>query len=237
MHIVVCDDREADRALLVEYCRRYQEERRLSLTVRTFENAGGMLSGEEASLADVVFLDIYMEGASGVKASRILRSKGYQGAIIFTTTSTEHYADGYEVDAAHYLVKPVSYEAFSEAMRRALSRLGRQERTVWVNCGRSELEIPVDSIQYAEVYDHRTILHTGKGELTVSQPLSTLEKMLGGAPFLRCYRCYLINMDYVKKMNDASFLMKSGEEIPIARDGRAELKKSYMSYIFKRLEG
>ncbi|MBM6799453.1 DNA-binding response regulator, partial [Coprobacillus cateniformis] len=49
-------------------------------------------------------------------------------------------------------------------------------------------------------------------------------------------RYYIINMDFVKRMNDDSFIMKDNKQIPLSRDGRSALRKRYLSYIFKRME-
>lgn len=236
MLAVICDDITADRTQLQEFCTRYAKEHCLPLTTLEYENAGELLKNQEARNADVMFLDIYMEGASGIDAARILRSKGYRGCLIFTTTSREHYADGFDVEATHYLLKPITWEFFCEAMRRVTNHKSTSERKIRVSIGRSELDINATGIQYIEVYGHKTLLHTTKGDLTVNQALSTLEKSLGGDPFLRCYRCYIINMDYVQRLKEDAFLMKDGKEIPLSRDGRMAIKNRYLSYIFEEME-
>ncbi len=78
------------------------------------KNAGALLQSKEVMHADILFLDIYMEGASGIDAANILRGKGYNGTLIFTTTSREHYAEGFDLAAAHYLIKPITWESFCE---------------------------------------------------------------------------------------------------------------------------
>lgn len=237
MLAVICDDVADHREILLAHCSRYGRENRLSVDTLEFENAGALLQSREARSADVMFLDIYMDGALGVDAARILRSKGYRGALVFTTTSTEHYADGFDVEAAHYLLKPVGWDAFREAMRRSLSRTEPAVRRVRVTAGREELEVDVSGIKYIEVYGHRTILHTVKGEMAVGQSLSAMEEALGGNPFLRCYRYFIVNMDFVRQLNEDSFLMQDGRKIPLSRDGRPALKSRYMAYVFGRMEG
>lgn len=237
MLAVICDDQAADRELLLEFCIRYARENRLPITTLAFENAGALLQNREARGADTLFLDIYMEGALGVDAALILRSKGFRGSIVFTTTSCEHYADGFEVEAVHYLLKPVTWPFFCEAMRRVHDRISTQARMLRVTAGHTEVDVDVSGLRYIEVYGHKTILHTCKGEITVDQSLSALEERLGGDPFLRCYRYFIVNMDYVDRVVEDAFLMKDGREIPLSRDGRAAIKNRYLSYVFKRMEG
>lgn len=237
MLAVICDDFAADRETLRQYCARYAKENCLPIATLEFENAGALLQSREARSAGVMFLDIYMDGALGVDAARILRGKGYLGALVFTTTSAQHYADGFDVEAAHYLLKPVGWEPFCEAMRRVQDRINTGTRRVRVTAGRDEVDVDISGVKYIEVYGHKTVLHTVKGQVAVSQSLSALEERLGGDPFLRCYRYFIVNMDFVKRLNEDSFLMKDGREIPLSRDARAALKSRYMAYVFKRMEG
>ena len=237
MLAVICDDLAADRELLTGFCTLYAGENRLPIATLAFENAGALLQSREARSADVLFLDIYMEGALGVDAARILRSKCFRGAIVFTTTSREHYADGFEVEAIHYLLKPVSWAAFCESMRRVHDHSSIKARTMRVTTGRTMVDVDISGLRYVEVYGHKTILHTSKGEIAVGQSLSALEEALGGDPFLRCYRYFIVNMDFVKRVTKDTFLMKDGREIPLSRDGRAAIKNRYLSYVFKRMEG
>lgn len=236
MLILICDDLAPDRKILEEFCTHYAKENDLTIETYQFQNAGALLKFPKAQDADILFLDIYMEGASGIDAARILRGKGFTGSLIFTTTSQEHYADGFELAALHYLVKPVTWSAFCEAMRRCLEKKSPRKRMVWVNAGRSEMEIDMNVIRYVEVYGHKTILNTSKGEIVVTQTLSMLEQILHEGPFLKCYRSFLINMDYVQRIEGDAFLMKDNREIPISRDHRAQLKNHYMNYVFKKME-
>lgn len=236
MLAVICDDLAGDRELLSGYCTRYARENRLPIATLEFENAGALLQCQEAYCADVIFLDIYMEGSLGMDAARILRGKGYSGSLVFTTISVEHYADSYDVEATHYLGKPVSWEFFCESMRRVLKQTITSPRTVQVNIGRTKMEMDVSCIHYIEVYGHKTVLYTLHGEVNVNQSLAALASQLGGDPFLRCYRYFIVNMDFVKRMNEDSFLMKDGREIPLSRDGRAALKSRYLAYVFRRMD-
>lgn len=131
----------------------------------------------------------------------------------------------------------MSWEAFCESMRRVHGRVKASVKRVRVTAGREPVDIDVSGIRYIEVYGHKTVLHTVRGEVAVRQSLAALEEALGGDPFLRCYRCFIVNMDFVKRLGEDSFLMKDGREIPLSRDGRAALKSRYMSYVFQRMEG
>jgi len=237
MLIAFCDDNEKERTLLLEYATRYGARHSLHIEPRPYSDAESLLADPAVKQTAAMFLDIYMDGISGVEAAHILRERGYAGAIVLCTTSRDHFADGFIVDASHYLLKPVDFDNFSEAMRRVLRLTGKMARTITVQSGRDQLAIPVTQIQFAEVYNHETLLHLQGRTLTVVHSLAALEDMLGGEPFLRCYRSYIVNMDYVERIDDNAFVMKSGKHVLIARDGRKGIQSRYLAYVFSRMEG
>lgn len=237
MRIAFCDDNQYERHVMLGFAARYAKEHSIRIEPRPYADAVSLLDDPEANGIEAMFLDIYMEGVSGVEAARVLRERGYTGAIVLCTTSRDHFADGFVVDASHYLLKPVAYNSFCEAMRRVRRLTGTKARTVSVQSGHDRLSVPVAAIQYAEVFDHETVLHLHDRTFAVRQSLSALEDMLGGDPFLRCYRSFIVNMDYVERIEDDSFVMKDGARVLIARDGRKEIQSRYLAYVFGRMEG
>lgn len=69
MLAVICDDLAADREILLNFCARYAKDNRLPIATLEFENVGALLQNREARAADVMFLDIYIDGALGVDAA------------------------------------------------------------------------------------------------------------------------------------------------------------------------
>ena len=236
MQIAFCDDDEQECKWLLECAAGYAAQSGLRIAPRAYPDAESLLRDPTVTQMTAVFLDIYMEGISGLEAARALRGRGYSGAIVLVTTSRDHFADGFVVDASHYLLKPVKYESFSEAMRRVLRLSKTVTNIITVRCGRDRVRVPVSQIQYAEVYNHETLLHLKGRTLMIGHSLSALENMLGGEPFLRCYRSHIVNMDYVERIDSDSFVMKNGTRLLIARDGRKGVQGRYFSYVFSRME-
>lgn len=236
MRIMICDDVKEDRELLQSYCQRYAALKDMPIEIQVYENAGKLLQYRQHEEIDAMFLDIYMDGASGVDAAHILRNKGYRGDVVFTTTSKEHYADGFALEATHYLIKPVTWESFCEAMRRICKRCREETHSITVTVDRKEIQINVSNITYIEVYGHKTMLHTKHTELSIRESLVSIEAMLQGLDFLRCYRYFIINMAWVARLNKNGFLMKDGREIPISRDTGSEIKRIYLAYLFRKSE-
>lgn len=235
MLIVFCEDMPLDMERLMDLCDRYAEEKGYRFETACYAHSDALLADPDARRADIIMLDIMMpceEGhrSAGVDTARRLRSEGYEGAIVFTSTSEDYYPEGFEVGAMHYLIKPLTYEAVVQALDRAISMIRAPERIITVPVNRIQVSVPLCQIQYAEVYGRETILHTNGDTLRVLLPLKSIERMLEGGPFLRCYRSYIINMDCVASMEENCFVLLDGTRIPLTLRNRQALRERFFTY-------
>lgn len=235
VQIVICEDISRDMEVTLDLCDRYAAEHGYDMDLLPYGSAEKLLSDPAVRQADVLMLDIMMEGPNGphpagVEIARTLRREGYAGAIIFTTDSSEYYPEGFEVSAMHYLIKPLSYEAVSEALDRAVRQILKPQRVITVPVNRIQVTIATRTIRYAEVYGRETMLHTTTEPLRVLLPLKRIEELLHGDPFLHCYRSYIINMDFVQSLEDDHFRLTGGTRIPITMRNRQSIRERYFAY-------
>lgn len=236
MRIILCEDNKSDLKLLERHCRQYALERAGDITVIPVSTVEELLEEGLNHRDDVLFLDIYLEEESGIDAAQLLRRQGFTGDIILETVSSEHYAHGYSIEAIHYLKKPISYEAFCEAMRRVEKRHKEECDSLTVTSGHIPIQIPFLNIRYIEVYGHYLWVHTVNGSVRTRTSLSTIMTQLPSRLFIRCYRSYIVNLTHVHQLGDHDFLMSDGKHIPIAREKRGEACSRYMSYMFREME-
>ena len=110
MRIAIVDDLAGDRALLRERLERQLQRRSVQADLLEFESGESFLAAEREQRFTAAFLDVYMTGMSGVDAAKELRTFDTDCLLIFTTTSTDHALEGFQVRAMHYLVKPFAEE-------------------------------------------------------------------------------------------------------------------------------
>ena len=151
MLIAVCDDQSKDRAALAELLRALLEERRVAAELREYASGEALLAALDRDAFSVCFLDIFMEGISGVAAARHIRQRKLPTAIVFTTSSPDYMADGFEVGAVHYLVKPFTRGAVETALERCLYLAGEAERFIEVTVEREPRRVLLSALRYAEV--------------------------------------------------------------------------------------
>ena len=118
MNIAIVEDLAQDCERISSCLSRYMTELGLTYQLYTYENAEKFVEALNTLTFRIVFMDIYLQGMTGMEAAVCLRRRNRDCKLIFLTISTEHCLEGFRVNACHYLVKPFSDHDFTEAMRR-----------------------------------------------------------------------------------------------------------------------
>ena len=122
--IAVVDDLERDRTWLAEKLADYMARERLEYELTAFASGEAFSAAlEQGQRFNLVFMDIYMDGITGIEAAQALRARDMDCKLVFLTTSEDFMRQGFSLNSAHYLIKPVKDEDFAQAM--ANCRLGR----------------------------------------------------------------------------------------------------------------
>lgn len=109
--IAICDDEQLDIKYIKELLHIWQEETNISLQLETFTSAENFLFHyAEDKLYDIILLDIELGGMDGVTMAKKIRKENKTVQIIFISGYSDYIAEGYEVEALHYLLKPVNKE-------------------------------------------------------------------------------------------------------------------------------
>ncbi|KAI4442693.1 LytR/AlgR family response regulator transcription factor [Schaedlerella arabinosiphila] len=136
MRIAIVDDLSEDAGKLREFICRWAQEQGIFLVPApaVFESGEALLAGFAPNTFDVVFLDIYMSGMTGMEAAKKIREQDNICQLIFTTTTREFAVDSYDVAAAFYLVKPYSYEKLAQVLTRcgAVCYRFRWDTNLWM---------------------------------------------------------------------------------------------------------
>jgi DNA-binding LytR/AlgR family response regulator len=226
LKIAICEDIDGDaetlRALL-EGC--------ASVEISRFGTGEAFLSSNPSGKYHIVFMDVYMDGLTGVETARALRESDSRCKIIFTTTSEDHALDGYRVGAARYFVKPIEKESVENALREIMSMLERPpEKVCSVIVNRQRRDIPTREILYAEVRDKHCLIHTSSEVVRVSCSIDELEKLLPGPSFFRSHRAYIVNFEHVQEIG-RDFIMKNGDTAYIRKGGAKTCADAYKAWL------
>ena len=228
LKIAVCDDSGADRQDLCGMARRWADASGHSVQVSGFPSAESFLFAyAEDRAADILLLDVEMAGMDGIDLARRIRREGGRSEIIFVTSHFEFIAEGYEVDALHYLVKPVSERKLCEVLDRAALRLAAEQPSVVVTCDGETVKIYEADILYVESFAHYIEIHTRAGVFRIKESIAAFEAKLS-PDFYRAHRSYIINLKAVERISRASVTLTGGIEVPLARGKYDSLNRAFI---------
>ena len=193
-------------------------------------SANDVSSGLEAFrryLPDIVLIDYHMPGMSGIDLAKRLRGAGCRAEIIFITSHFECMAEGYEVDALHYLVKPVPAEKLRAVLDRAAARLSVEPPSVVIACEEGNVKLYESELLYAESFLHDLVLHTTGPDYRIRESISAFAGRLS-ADFFRTHRSYLVNLKAVVRIGRTSVLLRGGAEVPLARGKYDAINRAFI---------
>ena len=224
MNIAVCEDNAAEAdtlcALVRDYCIRHSYEGR----VEAFTSAEALMRAFCPGSFDLIFLDIFLPGLSGMDAARKIRETDRDCMLVFSTFSEDFAMEGFLVHAAGYILKPLSPGKIDDAMYTCRHLFAQNSRLIEIPGGDGCIRLSVSDLYYAEIYGKEAVFHMKRGRISARLPLDELETRLGGSPFLRCHRSYIVNMNYVDDMRDHDFVMRNGDVVPIRMNGRKQVR-------------
>ncbi|MGI6175148.1 MAG: LytR/AlgR family response regulator transcription factor [Christensenellales bacterium] len=232
LNIAVCEDMPRDMERLcaqIAACG-------LGVQIQRFQSGEAFLDNFSAGRYHLVFLDIYMQGMTGVDVAKALRASDADCIIVFTTTSHEHALEGYQVNALQYLLKPTQDEEVARVLEKAVSLLKpKNEPFITVLSDKQKYDIPLHTILYVEVHNRICRIHTTKETLPTYASIGGLEQMLPTPPFLRCHQAYIVNMDHVACIKQ-DFHMKNDDRVYIRQREYHKIRKIYLRYLVQDMK-
>ena len=234
MLIYLCDDSKSDMLRLKRYLNSYAKEKNMYFEFAAFASCEELLAAyrQASPRPELMFLDIYMLGQNGMDTAKHLRSMQYQGGIIFTTSSTEHAMDSYEVNALYYLQKPYDRDHFFHAMDRCGRLLQKAKPHFTFTQRKTEISVPYEDIVFFETgKSHTLLLHTVSGVFSFPGALTQIAAFFHGMEcFLPIGRSFLIHLDHVSRLSGNDFLMSDGSIVQIPLRKQADVLAAWENY-------
>lgn len=225
--IAICDDEPEQVERLKAIVAQWSGESGVPCAVEAFPSAEALWFACEDGGFDILLLDVEMKELSGVELAKRLRAAGSRGEIVFVTSHFEFAGEGYEVDALHYLVKPVSKEKMFQVLEKAAARLSAEPPSVVIACGGETLKLYEPDILYVESFRHDIVIHTKEREYRIKENISAFEEKLSKA-FFRIHRSYLVSLKEVIRIGKTSVTLEGGVELPVARGKYDAINRAFI---------
>ena len=232
MKIAVCDDDKIIREQIISLIRKELPD----AEIVCFETGEDMIKSQEDFV--ISFLDVQMGEVSGIDVAKHIREEQEKkdrekSIIIFVTGYREYMEDAFDVNAFHYLLKPIDekkfHAVFSRALKEASAKTEQKKRSVIVKCNGMQKKILLKNIYYIESNNKKVVFHTKDGNVDTYGRMEDWESELGDL-FYRCHRGYLVNLEKITAYNVDTIDVINGDSLILARKKYADFIKVYMRY-------
>ena len=214
--VVICEDETRQQEYLSGLANEWANKNKLPVEISCCPSAEAFLfSYEDDKHVDVLLLDIQMGEMDGVNLAKKIRKENKAVQIIFATGYTQYISDGYDVEALHYLTKPIDKEKLFNVLTRAADKVSQAERVLWVQHEGVNSRIPLIEIRAIEVMGNYATIYANE-EVRVKKTLSAIEAELDER-FFRVGRSYIVNLKYVRKVAKNEVALEGGQRVPLSR--------------------
>lgn len=239
MQIAIVEDCKEHSELIKQYIDNWSRMSEEKVAIRQFDSAEQFLfHSENATEIDTIFMDIQMPGLSGVELARKIREKNHQVAIVFTTGIDDYMEEGYELEATHYLLKPVSEEKVRRCLDKISEKQKKKEHYIILHGEEDTFRIAESNIWWVSALGHKVIVGMeeagGVKRIHLSNSMGEMEKILFQLPeFVKSHRSYIVNLKHVKSIRKADIIMDNGDEIPLSRRMYKEVNERFIQFFAK----
>ena len=227
--VAIVEDEALYAQQLQGFLHQYEKENGELFDITVYTD-GDQIVHKYQSQYDLILMDVEMKFMDGMSAAEEIRKMDTEVVIIFITNMAQYAIRGYAVDALDYVLKPVSYFAFSQRLNRAIGRMKkREQKVIMVNIKGGAVRVNIANIYYIESQGHTLILHTILGDYETSGTMKEMEEKLKGMNFCRGNKGYLINLQHVDGIQDGCATVK-GEQLVLSRARKKEFMEELTKY-------
>jgi DNA-binding LytR/AlgR family response regulator len=231
VNVAIVEDESEYANELQDYLKRYGRGIGERFDVAVYPDGEDIVGDYRSGMHDIILMDIEMKSMDGMTAAERIRETDDDVVIMFITNMAQYAIRGYQVDALDYVLKPISYFAFTQRLGRAMERMRRrEEKYVMITSKNGTSRVPLSSIQWIESSGHRLTYHTTSGPYeSTTQSMKDVESQLSPDGFFRCNKGYLINLAHVQGI-ESGYAMVGFDRVAVSRAKQRELLDALSAY-------
>lgn len=228
--IAICDDNSKDSEYVSSLVKKWFNEKNLLTKIEIFNSAESFLFQYSLDKNyDILLLDIEMGKMDGVTLAKEIRKNNKTVQIIFITGYSDYIAEGYEVAALHYLMKPVNENKLYEVLNRACEKINQNEKSLNLMFYGEMVLVPLHEIKYITVHQNYVTVFANN-EYTIKKTLGEIEKSLDER-FIRVGRALIINITYISKVTKSEVHLLDGSVLPLPRGAYEAINRAIITLV------
>ena len=237
MRIAICDDEALCLSQVTAVADEYKNDTGIGFDA--FSHPEDLLeAAEKTGGYDIYILDVIMPSLNGIELGLKLRDAGYDGKIIYLTSSEEYSLDAFRVKAFDYIIKPILKEAFYKAVDEAASAISqKKDKALLVKSKERSVKLTYDSIMYAEFNKRAISYYLVGGRVVESVTVKTafsqaMADLLADKRFTACGQSMVVNLDHITEVENTAVVFGTAYRPFLGEKLCRKLRDMWAEYLF-----
>ena len=224
--VALCEDEQIFSNAQQQICRVILDKLNIEYQISLFASGEDFLtdcSGGQKQY-DLILLDIMMDGIDGMALARKIRETDKNAVIIFVTSSPEYALQGYDVNALHYLVKPLDGSVLERLITSDYQKRFQAE-TLVVRSGTKNLKVLIKDIICLETVGRKVEITSLNGVMTVAGKLSDF--LESHNRLIRCHKGFAVNIANIRELRQTEMIAVNEKKIPVSRTYVKDVRRMF----------
>lgn len=230
--IAVCEDNPITSE---EICQKIKQYSPMEAQIFSFSDDSDILAAirERQFEPHIVFMDIELQGSSGIQTAKNITSLLPDCQIIYITNYVDYASQVYESSHIYFILKSQTDTYLPKALQKAIARLEELGRFyLAIQFGKTTARIPQKDILYMERVLRNTEIHTRETIYRTPEKLNALKDNTESW-FSFSHRSFLVNCRHIVTMNRQTCTLSDGSKIPVSRTYYKELQHNFMNCVWE----
>lgn len=237
IYIGICDDVDVERKQILNLCEKIFRGNTTEHEYIQFSSGEEVLDYcdiPENNRIDLLFLDVEMQGISGLELKQAVLRKERIWRIAFVTSHEESVYAMFSQKTIGFIKKPASFSNVAKMVRIVLDEMQQDIYYYAKGVGDEKINIKIENIAFFKACGSYTAMYTYSLEedkyILISKKIGEIEKQLQQHSFVRVHRSYLVNLANVIGMDNNVTLRDMRVQIPMGRLNKENIRKQYLMY-------
>lgn len=227
-HIVICDDEKEILNNITQTVRMSFEQSSILAQYTALTDSRELVKILETQKVDILFLDIDMPYFSGMDIAKMITDRGLKTLLVFVTSYDALVYQTFAYRPFGFIRKSYFDKEIDEVIERLEKELLSWKEELILQKGREIIKIPMNDIYYMEANGNYIDIYTENGNEKYRETMTKIEEELKGRKFVRCHKGYLVNTEYISRMNNNEIELTDGRRIPVGRSYEKEVKQTIL---------
>ena len=231
--IAICDDDPKWHQEISSFCSAFFENKSANYELFSYYSGEEIINEKDKNI-DLLFLDIEMGELDGLAAMKQIENMPNIHRIIFVSSHPELMMDAFGYKTIGFVPKPFEKVVIEKKLDELYYKI-LDDKIINFSDFNGNVIFHKSDIVYIEAHSNYITIYTKDDEKVIACTLKKCETLLGGLPFIRIHKSYVVNLNHVKDITNGSVGLINGMNLTIGRIYKDKVKAEYQKYLIKEL--